>query len=312
MSSLPCISILLSTYNGELYIREQLDSIFRQTYKQFKLYVRDDASSDNTESILAEYKAQLSDEDSEKLIIIRNDEKENWGYMDSFWFLLRECGKADYYAFCDQDDVWESDKLERGIHMLGQQNREIPLLYTSRFDYCASDMKFQKHCIKYPYKITFDKVAFYTPAFGFTIIINQKLRHIALQTKDLKEIPHDAWCLKIAAGLGKVIYDESITAKYRRHEATVTYASASKFVMIRRWFQNDVLKNGLNERYYMLKHFKEEYGSLLSLEQTQFIELFDDQKVSVIKRIRRVFYAHRLRPTLGSEIALRICFVVGK
>lgn len=312
MSNSKHIAILLSTYNGQPFIKEQLDSIFQQSYQNFTIYVRDDASSDATVNILNEYKSQLSQLQQDKLIIIENPNKVNWGYMKSFWYLLSTCPRTDYYAFCDQDDIWLPNKLERGILSLEQDNADIPLLYSSRFDYYSGNLEFQEHGLLYPYHISFDKVAFYTPAFGFTIIINGKLREVALSANDLTDIPHDGWCQKIATAMGHFIYDTEITAKYRRHSSSVTIAGFSKFKLITKWIQNDILGKGLSENYWVLKRFKDEYNTSLSGEVLQFVNLFCQQPFSFKTWFSRLFYPKRLRPTLGGELALRICFLIYK
>ena len=310
----PKVNILMSTYNGELYIKEQLDSIFSQTYENFQLFIRDDASSDRTLEVIEGYKENLAKEQADKLVIISNSDKENWGYMRSFWWLLKNSTDADFYAFCDQDDVWLPNKLKNGVEKLVAEKKDSPLLYTARFDYYSGNMEFQEHGIIYPYEISFDKVAFYTPAFGFTIMINSCLREMALKSKNLTNIPHDAWCLKIATAFGKVVYDKEITAKYRRHDNTVTHASASKWKLVKEWIKNDILRGNLEERYWFLDRFEEEYGNELSTEDREFIQLFGmkENSTGIIRRVKRIFYKHRLRPTLGGEIALRICFLLGK
>lgn len=305
------VIILMSTYNGALYIEEQLDSIFRQKHQNFELWIRDDDSKDNTVEVIKQYKNKLEPTQAEKITLV-STELGNLGYMKSFWYLLQNCPKADVYAFCDQDDVWESDKLERGVQHLMRVNLNSPMLYTSRFAYYSGEMEFQEDGIVYPYEITFDKVAFYTPAFGFTIMMNDALRQKALSARDLTDIPHDAWCLKVATAFGKVIYDETVTARYRRHGSTVTHASASKWKLVKEWIKKDILQGNLWERYWFLKRFAEEYGDELSVQDRIFIKLFEEQKCSVFLKIRRVCYGHRLRPTLGGELALRMSFLLGK
>lgn len=305
------IIILMSTYNGSLYIEEQLESIFRQNYQNFELWIRDDGSKDDTVEIIKRYKSKLEPKQAEKITLI-STELGNVGYMKSFWYLLQNCPKAEAYAFCDQDDVWEVDKLERGAQHLKEENERIPVLYTSRFAYYSGEMEFQEEGIRYPYEVTFDKVAFYTPAFGFTIMINEALREKALSAKDLTNIPHDAWCLKVATAFGKVAYDEAVTARYRRHGSTVTHASASKWKLIQEWVNKDIFHGNLRERYWFLKRFAEEYRNELSIQDKVFIKLFEEQKCSFVLKFKRIFYRHRLRPTLGGEVALRVCFLLGK
>ena len=118
----PKVHILMSTYNGHKFLREQLDSIFKQTYSNFTLYVRDDGSNDDTNELLEEYiKEHRLGED--KVIIVKNKEKKNLGWKGNFWELLDKCSDADYYAFCDQDDVWQPCKLEYAVEMLEKNIR---------------------------------------------------------------------------------------------------------------------------------------------------------------------------------------------
>ena len=91
------VVVLMSTYNGEKYIQEQLESILTQTYHNIKIYVRDDGSSDQTLEILKKY------ENENKIILLKGTNK---GFIGSFLTLLKECEEADYYAWCDQDDIW--------------------------------------------------------------------------------------------------------------------------------------------------------------------------------------------------------------
>ena len=109
------VAIIMSTYNGEKYIKEQLDSLFNHTYKNIEIYVRDDGSKDKTVEILREY---------EKNGKIHLFVKENKGFIKSFFECLSFCDDADYYSFCDQDDVWYEDKVERAVNALNSMNQE--------------------------------------------------------------------------------------------------------------------------------------------------------------------------------------------
>ncbi|MFN3163396.1 MAG: glycosyltransferase, partial [Pseudohongiellaceae bacterium] len=121
MNTRPTIVILLSTYNGEQYLKEQLDSLFGQSYREFILLVRDDGSSDGTENILADYAIRYP----EKMRIVR-DEAGNLGASGSFSWLMqyaleqRAELKLDslYLMFCDQDDTWYEDKIARQVNAM--------------------------------------------------------------------------------------------------------------------------------------------------------------------------------------------------
>ena len=128
------VAIIMSTYNGEKYIQEQLDSLINQTYKNIEIYIRDDGSKDNTINIIKDY---ISKNDNISLV-----EGENIGFINSFFELLNMCDDADYYAYCDQDDVWMDDKISRAVSFLSNTDKDKPALYFSNSDYCDSNLNF--------------------------------------------------------------------------------------------------------------------------------------------------------------------------
>lgn len=100
------VQVVMSTYNGEKYLKEQIDSILSQEGVDVRLYIRDDGSSDRTTDILASYQEHKN---------VKIEKGNNLGFAKSFLTALDECDEADYYAFSDQDDVWEKDKLSTAI-----------------------------------------------------------------------------------------------------------------------------------------------------------------------------------------------------
>ena len=113
------IAILLATYNGARFIREQIDSIKDQTYKDWDLYVRDDGSTDNTVSIIQEY------ENMNPNIHLFEDEEKHIGAKNSFMKLLSAID-SDYYMFCDQDDIWLPTKIEHSVDLLEKTEKKYP------------------------------------------------------------------------------------------------------------------------------------------------------------------------------------------
>lgn len=312
MLSEPKVNILLSTYNGEKYLAAQLDSLLAQTYQNITIYIRDDGSKDNTLSILQKYEQQSAHLQTHKIVLLKNVENRNLGYMESFWTLLREASSADYYAFCDQDDYWMPDKVERGVRTLEKEKVSLPLLYSSSFVYCDENMNLTGNPVLSKTPVTFKDVLFYTPAFGFTIMINRALRDIALSASSLKDIPHDGWCQKIATAMGKFIYDSAQTAKYRRHSSTVTYMNPRKLQLIGKWIKNDIMGIGLSENRFVLRRFYEEYAGCLDNVTLGYLHLFMEQPVGILLYLRRLFFQERMRPSLGGEMALRLCFLLNK
>lgn len=308
------VNILLSTYNGEKYLSEQLDSLLQQTYRNIVIYVRDDGSNDHTLQILEKYQTRCNKEQGSgpQIVILQENKPVNLGYMESFWTLLRMCERADYYAFCDQDDVWLPNKVERGVAAMEKENNGIPLLYSSGFVYCDENMEETGYPAQISTPVKFKDVLFYTPAYGFTIMINNKLREQALGVASLENMPHDGWCQKIAAAMGKFIYDSTITAKYRRHASTVTYAGPQKIKLMIKWLKNEIFGNEMEEYYRVLRHFYDEYERELSNEDKERLRVFTKREHSVSLYFKRLFWKERLRPSLGGEAALRISFLLNK
>ena len=307
----PKVHILLSTYNGSRYLLEQLDSIFQQTYQNFTLFIRDDGSSDNTIELITRYKEQHPKYAS-RICMLANPSGINLGYMESFWTLLQECGGADFYSFCDQDDVWLPDKLMQGVKFLTAQENSQPILYFSSFYLCNEDLSQRSPAPQVSLPITFKDVLFYTPAFGFSIMINECLRNTALKISDRRNLPHDGWTQKLAAAFGKILYDPAPIACYRRHGLAVTTENQSTRSLIKNWISHDILGDSMYETHYVISRFYQEYASSVSEENRKILELFGtDQKGPVIWW-KRLTYRPHLRPTAGGRLALKICFFLNK
>ena len=111
------IDIILATYNGEKYLKEQLDSILNQTYTNFRLLISDDCSQDSTKEILKEY------EEKDNRIKVFFQEK-NLGYVKNFEFLLTKV-EGSIYALSDQDDIWNKDKVEKSYNKLKEEHADL-------------------------------------------------------------------------------------------------------------------------------------------------------------------------------------------
>ncbi len=205
------VTILMSTYNGEKYLSEQLESIFAQSYPNISILVRDDESSDKTQEILRKY---------------ANEGKLNWytgknlGCAKSFWHLLCNCEQADYYAFCDQDDVWDSDKIKIAVEMLNKENKDIPLLYCGKVRATDKDLNFKYEFLDENFPIDYPHSLVRNIAPGCSYVFNDKLREI-LKQYDCNKYGidiHDWMVYRIAACFGKVIFDEQTHMCYRQHE----------------------------------------------------------------------------------------------
>lgn len=209
------IDILLATYNGEKYLREQLDSILNQTYSNFRLIISDDCSNDNTKRILEEYKQK----DDRIEVYYQN---ENIGYVKNFEFLL---GKVQnkIYALSDQDDIWLPEKLEKYVEKMKEEKSDLVFgdlevvdeklntVNKSFNDYMQLTRKI-KRCNDY------SKLYLYNCVTGCTILAKKKLLNKILPIpKDTKHVLHDYWIALITSIYGKISYVEETYIKYRQH-----------------------------------------------------------------------------------------------
>ena len=116
LTETPLVSIVVATYNGSLFLLEQLESIKNQNYKNFEIIISDDASTDSTIEIINSFVKQNSD-----LRIKLNFNKKNLGYVKNFEKALL-LSNGDYIALCDQDDIWMSEKLSKCIDKIRNSN----------------------------------------------------------------------------------------------------------------------------------------------------------------------------------------------
>lgn len=201
------ILVLLSTYNGEKYLKELLESVLKQEKVDLDILIRDDGSKDYTTNILKEYACKHHN--------IKYYSGKNLGYAKSFWNLLKISDKYDYYAFCDQDDIWLKEKLYSAIEKIEKVKQDIPLLYTSNV--IPVDEKLKK--IKYNSFKTNRVLDVYESMEksilpGCTFVFNYKAKEIASKYDGFME-SHDWALYNIVNIFGKVIFDNNSKILYR-------------------------------------------------------------------------------------------------
>ncbi len=206
------LNVLLSTYNGEKYLREQLDSLAEQELRPTKILIRDDGSTDGTLTILDEY--------SKKHDFISYYIGENLKPARSFWNLIENAEEADYYALCDQDDVWFKGKLKRAVELLEKEDNNIPLLYCSKYTLTDKDLNPIDSDVSSLYNFSdFAHALIYHTAPGCTFVFNEAARKKILEYDVNKEycVIHDAIIHKVVTLFGKMILDNESHMYYRQH-----------------------------------------------------------------------------------------------
>lgn len=217
------VAVLMSTYNGSCYLREQLDSILRQKNVEVKLFIRDDGSSDDTERILDEYARKYSN--------ISYYVGENKRSCKSFLELLYKDYSTDYFAFADQDDVWDDDKLFSGISQIEsiERTEKTPVMYYSNLRIVDENLNFHRLSHKRPliYKYDFQPLI-ENLATGCTIIFNKEAHALARKYKIPSFTMHDSLMFVLCAVFGKIVYDFTPHIQYRQHSGNVIGAALDR------------------------------------------------------------------------------------
>ena len=213
------ICILMSTWNGELYIRELLESLYNQKDVQFDILVRDDGSKDSTLDILEEYKNKYKNFSWYK--------GEGLGPAWSFMDLMKNAGEYKYYAFCDQDDVWDEDKLLCAYNMLEKEDSSIPLLYFCATRQVDKDLNVITPQLEiFDYALTFNEALVSSIGMGCTFVFNKKTLDMAVEYNPDNGylVMHDKLLHYLVAATGKIIYDKTPHIAYRQHGNNVVGA----------------------------------------------------------------------------------------
>ncbi len=215
--NIPAVAVLMSTYNGEKYLREQLDSIFLQEKVRLTLFVRDDGSVDRTVKILEEYATNHP-------IILWKDPG-NVGPGESFLRLLRRYAHEpgfDFFAFSDQDDIWLENKLSVAVEQITNCEVSGPILYSSnQLLYINEEVVGLRHKNRQSVDLI-PRMSGNTIA-GCTFVMNRALAILVANAdmpaqKVLRRRIHDTWVLLTAIVCGYVIYDETAYIWYRIHQ----------------------------------------------------------------------------------------------
>lgn len=205
------VSIALCTYNGEAYLREQLDSIVNQSYPAIELIAVDDCSSDNTLNILQEYAAKYP-----FIKVFVNPE--NLGYIRNFEKALQLCS-GDFIALSDQDDIWDLKKIEKQVEGIGNH---LLIYHDSEFvDQNGQSLQRNMSDIMNLYRGDQPEAfLFFNCISGHSVLMKKELRDELLPFPNAYF--HDWWMGYVAANLGSIDFISESLVKYRQHQKADT------------------------------------------------------------------------------------------
>jgi len=224
-SEISTVCVLMSAYNGEKYINEQIESIIRQTGVSWTLYIRDDGSKDSTIDIIKKYESK-----HENIFVSYGN---NIGVAKSFMELIYHAPDIyDYYAFADQDDIWDSDKLKAAVDVLSANPKKT--LYASNQECVDENGKHIRMRYTESQDIHTDSISVLEQNMlaGCTFVFTKQLKKLLSEVsrrpgdKVLAQRIHDVWVINVAALKEGVIYDPSSYMKYRQHSDNVVGADS--------------------------------------------------------------------------------------
>ena len=250
------VNILMSTYNGQQFLAEQIRSIQDQSYTDWTLFIRDDGSSDNTKEILKDFEHQDS-----RIHLIDNDKSDNLGVIKSFHKLVNH-DRADYYFFSDQDDVWLPNKLELSLKEAQNYLADLPLMVYMDLKVVNQDLeimtesmvKSQSHHAntELVQELTENTVT------GGVAMINHALAEMWQETDDI--LMHDWYLALLASAFGNLVFIDQPGELYRQHSDNVLGArTLSK--RFKKWIRPhilfavywDLIKNSQKQARHLLQ-----------------------------------------------------------
>lgn len=278
MEKLPKVLVIMSTYNGEKYLREQIDSILVQRDVDVTLYISDDCSKDGTQEIIKEYEKKYKN-----IILHINEKNKNFTYnfLDSL-FEFKDSEEYDYFAFADQDDYWVDDKLITAVNKIKEIGKCT--LYSSNLKVVDKELNYLDRNTKPEwYKFHPHDPLFGCPVTGCTAVFDGEFKNLVTKYYPEQLVYHDYWVGLIAVFCKNANYYLDMNPNhilYRQHGNNVIGSQKNPGLI-------NKLKNmliGLKQNFHILRLLLKYYGEGLSQDDKIIIERFLDYKRPKNKR----------------------------
>lgn len=284
-------AILMAAYNGEKYLKEQIDSILDQSFQDWELFIHDDGSKDSTVKILESYAEKYPD----RIHVLKGPAA--GGAKNNFLYLMNSVS-APYILFSDQDDVWKPKKVEKTLNAMQElenlYGNDIPLLVFTELTIVDQKLNIlaEKMCDYQKLNPTDQKInhiMLQNEMTGCTMMINKKLRDMGLKLKHPEKIiMHDWWLALIAVYFGKTMYIKEPQIFYRQHgDNSVGAKDITSWEYIRNFLEN---KDKVKESLLKTQIQAEEFVDVFQIEDemlTQYAKINKRNKIS-----RLSFYAN--------------------
>jgi glycosyltransferase involved in cell wall biosynthesis len=299
------VAILLATKDGAPFIGEQLDSLLAQSHPLVDLWVSDDGSTDGTDAVIGSWQARWH---KGRLTLVNGPRQ---GFAANFRSMIVDPRiDADYYAFCDQDDIWEPDRLESAIGWMQGHDAGTPLLFCSRTATMSETGAAQGYSPLFLKPPSFRNALVQSIAGGNTMMINRAARKLLATASARTEfVSHDWWTYLIVTAAGGIVrYDPRPLVRYRQHEANLVGANVSWKARLSRlgrlfkgefaaWTDHNLSGLAVNR-------------DILSRDAAACLGLFiRARKGGVLRRLHLLRKSGVYRQTLGGTLGLYLAFI---
>ncbi|MEM9255501.1 MAG: glycosyltransferase family 2 protein [Pseudomonadota bacterium] len=226
----PAVAVLLCTFNGGNYLQEQLDSISRQKDARVSIHVSDDGSRDATRVVLDEFHERWREGE------LRVSQGPRRGHVANFFSLICAPIDADYYAYADQDDIWDSDKLSRAIDGLAEVPADLPAIYCSRTRLISEGGAVIGLSPLFKRPPQFANALIHNVGGGNTMVMNKAAMQLLRTVGPVDVVTHDWWTYMLITGAGgEVIYDSEPSLLYRQHDDNLIGSDMSLLARVTRF-----------------------------------------------------------------------------
>jgi glycosyltransferase involved in cell wall biosynthesis len=227
----PTVHILLATFNGALFLEEQLNSIAAQSHSKWTLTVSDDGSTDATLRIVSNFSKRVT----QPVQVIKGP---GLGSTQNFFYLLQQVTPTDsndLFAFCDQDDVWHTEKLALAIKWHVGQDQQMPYLYCSKTQYVDEFLRPLGESPGLHRPACFSNALVQNIASGNTMVINRLALEGMKKIKPENSVWHDWTAYLVVTAMGGMVeFDNTPSLMYRQHNANVVGSNQGLYAQLRR------------------------------------------------------------------------------
>lgn len=299
------VNVLLATYNGAKFLREQLESFDAQTLRPTRVTIRDDGSTDETVQQIKEWAAGRSN-----VALLQGP---RLGVTKNFFALLANPDEeSDYFAFSDQDDVWLPSKIENGVAALLECRHDEPAMYCTRVEYVDENLNHLGHS-RVPRGTGFTNALVENVATGCTVMLNRCARDLVCEKPPETALIHDWWCYLVISAFGRVIYDEKPSIKYRQHANNLTGGTPSNLELFKRRFARFLkYKKGTLLVSDQAIEFKRCFGDRLGARERNTLERFLSIRAGLKDRITYNAVMDVWRQSWLDTMILRALILMGR